>query len=96
MGMSFHLVSFIFFLAFIVARSRATNGESENSPSRDLFDPREQRRDLWRTETRIVGGHDAISGDFPNFVELSNGCGGALIHNDLVLTAGTLNKPLFF
>ncbi|CAB9523488.1 Vitamin K-dependent protein C (Fragment) [Seminavis robusta] len=43
------------------------------------------KRDLW--QTRIVGGREAPSGIFPYFVELANGCGGCLIHNDLVLTA---------
>ncbi|GKY93481.1 hypothetical protein MPSEU_000315600 [Mayamaea pseudoterrestris] len=38
------------------------------------------------TESFIVGGSLAAQGDFPSFV-LGGGCGGNLIHTDIVLTA---------
>ncbi|GKY97987.1 hypothetical protein MPSEU_000756800 [Mayamaea pseudoterrestris] len=39
-----------------------------------------------RTDGFIVGGTLAAQGDFPSFV-LGNGCGGNLIHTDIVLSA---------
>eukprot|EP00980_Cylindrotheca_fusiformis_P016947 scaffold5159_cov112-Cylindrotheca_fusiformis.AAC.1 len=37
-------------------------------------------------EPRIVGGSDAVPGEFPFFVQWG-GCGGSLIHEDIILTA---------
>lgn len=45
------------------------------------------RRELWWPQARVVGGKDAVKGNFPSFVELPNGCGGTLVHSDLILTA---------
>jgi len=46
-----------------------------------------RRRGIGRQQARIVGGKDVTGEKFSHFVELPNGCGGTLIHNDLVLTA---------
>jgi Trypsin len=48
-----------------------------------LRGPRERQT----LETRIVGGHPAPANAYPYHVEWSLGCGGTLIHDDLVLTA---------
>lgn len=44
-------------------------------------------------ESRIVGGRAAAPGAFPFFVQWSRGCGGSLIHSDLVLSAAHCYKP---
>jgi hypothetical protein len=82
------LLLLVLLLSSILTTSRETNGERQVG-AQDLQPNHVRRRDLWQTQARVVGGHAALSGEFPNFVELSNGCGGALIHDDLVLTAGT-------
>jgi hypothetical protein len=45
--------------------------------------------------SRIIGGNVVTPGDFPFFVYLDLGggffCGGSLIHDDIVLTAGESN-----
>ena len=39
------------------------------------------------SDSFIVGGTLAAQGDFPSFVLGTNGCGGNLIHTDIVLSA---------
>jgi Trypsin len=83
------LLSLGLLLPSILTTCRATNGERDELSTEDRQPDHVRQRDLWQPQARVVGGYDAPSGEFPNFVELSNGCGGALIHADLVLTAGT-------
>jgi trypsin len=42
---------------------------------------------------RIIGGRSVSYGDYPFFVEWSRGCGGTLIHGDLVLSAAHCYDP---
>jgi hypothetical protein len=87
------LLSIALLLPSILTTSRATNGErAVRHPAHYPQPDHVHQRHLWQAQARIVGGHDASYGEFPNFVELPNGCGGALIHADLVLTAGTSAK----
>jgi secreted trypsin-like serine protease len=44
--------------------------------------------------TRIVGGAEVETNEFPFFVNLG-GCGGSLIHNDLVLTAAHVSSIIY-
>jgi hypothetical protein len=44
-------------------------------------------------ESRIIGGEDVPWGTYPFFVEWDRGCGGTLIHNDLVLSAAHCYNP---
>jgi len=37
---------------------------------------------------RIVGGDQVEAGQYPFFVQMNNGCGGALVAPDIILTAG--------
>jgi len=45
-------------------------------------------RSLPQTIQRIVGGNTVTPGAFPFFAQWMKGCGGSLIHDDVVLTAG--------
>jgi secreted trypsin-like serine protease len=52
-----------------------------------------------RQQSRVVGGNQASANEYPFFVELGIGCGGSLVHFDLVLTAahcvtGSQNEAL--
>jgi secreted trypsin-like serine protease len=42
-------------------------------------------------ESRIVGGSNALPGEFPFFVQWS-GCGASLIHEDIILSAAHVRK----
>lgn len=56
----------------LVPATRATNNNGQN---------------LALTEERIIGGATVNAGKYPFFVQWNRGCGGTLIHKDLVLTA---------
>ena len=82
----------LIYLAFGVISTVATSNTNNTEAPVIREENRRQhhrlrRRELWRQQARIVGGKDAVQGKFPYFVELPNGCGGSLIHSDLVLTA---------
>jgi secreted trypsin-like serine protease len=42
-------------------------------------------------ESRIVGGSNALPGEFPFFVQWS-GCGASLIYEDIILSAAHVRK----
>jgi hypothetical protein len=55
--------------------------------------PLEKQGKIWedipKPKERIVGGETAVAGAYPFFAQWMTGCGGSLIHDDIVLTAGT-------
>jgi hypothetical protein len=54
--------------------------------------PLEKEAKIWedvpKPKERIVGGETAVAGAYPFFAQWMSGCGGSLIHDDIVLTAG--------
>ena len=52
-----------------------------------LLDKKSLRGSPPQPQSRIVGGHQADANAYPFHVQWQVGCGGTLIHDDLVLTA---------
>lgn len=77
--------------AFADVNSEKTHG-ADSSPSSPVAywneEYRPPRSMLNMDENRIIGGTTSAAGAWPFFVKMPDGCGGSLVAEDVVLTAG--------
>jgi secreted trypsin-like serine protease len=76
-------IALLLWCFLILTRCEPYNGNNNNRTNNDVITNEQQRM----LQSRIIGGVLANRGDFPSFAHVFRGCGGTLIHSDIVLTA---------
>merc|ERR1711907_394271 len=84
--------SSVLFATTIVALATASSSPSSSSSSGTLRGQRELKAKV--VANRIVGGEQSTEGEFPYYVEVGYGCGGALIAPQVMLYAAHCTPSL--